>query len=306
MSSKQKIIYKILEKIEQAMNVYWMYSLRPMNSIQISRGLDAFSDSSVAIVLQGPIIYKNNFTYETVKLYLKKYPHCKIIVSTWVDQEKVKWFEDEENVYFCYSEKPNPGRENINMQKTSTVAGIQKAKSLGCSYVLKTRTDQRIYGEEVIGCCLKMIKKYPVNGNVKARGRLITSSIGTFKNRLYNICDMYLFGYIEDMEKYFDVPAVENLPSDFTYRGLNAIEYSKLEPGEIYFAVNYLRSIGHYIKWTVEDSDYARNNYFIVMDNSSLDILWPKYDHKEFRWKSYDANYYLQQCSFSEWMSCQI
>ena len=88
------------------------------------------------------------------------------------------------------------------------------------------------------------------------------------KNRLYNVCDMYLFGYIEDMEKYFDVPVAENLPSDFTYRGLNAIEYSKLEPGEIYFAVNYLRSIGHYIKWTGEDSDYVRNNYFIVMDKA--------------------------------------
>ena len=204
-----------------------------------------------------------------------------------------------------FSEKPVPGRGNVNMQKVSTLAGINKAKELGCKYLLKTRTDQRIYGDEIIAFCKKMFNKYPVRGYINANGRLITTSTGTFKSRLYNICDMFLFGHIDDVEKFFDAPSVDNLPKDYKYDESNPVEYAKSRPGEIHFTVNYLEKVGHKIKWDFEDSELVRNNYFIIVDNSSLDILWPKYDHREYRWKSYDKDYYLQQCSFSEWMAAQ-
>lgn len=305
MISKQKIIYSILEKYENLLQAYWSYTTRPMYSKTITRGTNGYSDASVAVVLQGPIINKNNFTYETLKLYVRRYPNCKLIVSTWKGSDSYNEFEKLKNVYVCLSDKPVPGRGNINMQKVSTLAGIEKAKELGCNYVLKTRTDHRIYGEEVIKFCLKMIERFPVKGDIKAKSRLITISTGTFKSRLYNICDMFLFGHIEDIEQFFNAPTVGNLPVGFKYDESDVVEYAKSRPGEIHFTVNYLEKCGHEVLWTKEDSDFVRNNYFIVIDNSTLDILWPKYDHKEYRWKSYDEKFYLQQCTFTEWMSNQ-
>lgn len=305
MISKQKIIYSILEKFEEIINAYWTYTIRPAMSNEVSKGNKSFSDPSTAIMLQGPIVYKRNFTVETVKLYAKRYPECKIIVSTWKEEKEINELEKIENVYVCFSDKPVPGRGNVNMQKVSTLAGIKKAKELGCKYFLKTRTDQRIYGSEIISFCIKLLAFFPIKGNTNASGRLITTSTGTFKSRLYNICDMFLFGHIEDVERFFDAPSVENLPSGYKYDESKPIEYAKSRPGEIHFTVNYLEKIGHNIKWNFEDSDFVRNHYFIVVDNSTLDILWPKYDHKEYRWKSYDKNFYLQQCSFSEWMAGQ-
>lgn len=305
MTNKEKIINSILKIFEAIFGSYWTYTTRPDVSNGVSRGNNSFSDPSIAIMLQGPILYKRDFTVETVKLYVKRYHNCKIIVSTWKDDKDVKELERLENVYVCVSEKPVPGRGNINMQKVSTLAGINKAKELGCKYFLKTRTDQRIYGIDIISFCVKLLEKFPVKGNIKAKGRLITTSTGTFKSRLYNICDMFLFGYIEDVELFFDAPTVDNLPVGYKYDEGNLVEYAKSRPGEIHFTVNYLEKLGHEIKWTIQDSDYIRNNYFIVVDNSTLDILWPKYDHQEYRWKSYDKDFYLQQCSFSEWMSSQ-
>ena len=75
MISKQKIIYSILEKYENLLQAYWSYTTRPMYSKTITRGTNGYSDASVAVVLQGPIINKNNFTYETLKLYVRRYPN---------------------------------------------------------------------------------------------------------------------------------------------------------------------------------------------------------------------------------------
>lgn len=307
MISKQKIIYTFISKIEKIFGVYWTYWIRPIKQKNITRSNDCYSDESVAIVLQGPIIIENDFTYETLCLYRKKFPRCRLIVSTWDDTDTsvINRIKTVDGVQVITSTKPIPGRGNINMQKVSTLAGIQCAADMGCKYLLKTRTDHRIYGDETIAFCIKLLEKFPAKGNINARGRLITTNMGTFKSRLYNICDMFIFGYLDDVYRYFNAPTVDNLPDGFRYDESDMVEYAKARPGEIHFTVNYLEQSGHNITWTIEDSDYIRNNYFIVVDNSSLDILWPKYDHKEYRWKSYDKDFNLQQCSFSEWVSNQ-
>ena len=45
--------------------------------------------SDVAIVIQGPLILDNHFTLNTVKLYKRYYPGCKVIVSTWNDSNTI-------------------------------------------------------------------------------------------------------------------------------------------------------------------------------------------------------------------------
>ncbi len=43
-------------------------------------------NNKIAIVVQGPIIIKNDFTFETLKLYINIFPNAIVILSTWDDQ----------------------------------------------------------------------------------------------------------------------------------------------------------------------------------------------------------------------------
>ena len=48
--------------------------------------------SKVAIVVQGPVIIKNDFTFETLKLYVNIFPNEIIVLSTWDCNKNVEVF----------------------------------------------------------------------------------------------------------------------------------------------------------------------------------------------------------------------
>lgn len=300
----KKALLKLVDLIMISRGTFLTYHKRPVKSSSITKGLNEYSSDNIAIVLQGPVIKRYDFTLETIKLYIKRYPKAYIILSTWVDDWEIinKKF-DSKQTYVCLSEKPEiSGRGNINMQRISTLAGIKKAKELGCQYVLKTRTDQRIYGENVLALFIKLIQMFPISKKLFPNTRLITTNLCTFKNRLYNICDMLMFGYIDDVYNYYNAPEVENLPKGYEYDESDVIGYAKARPGEIHFTISYLERCGHNIKWTIEDSNEIRYNYFVIIDNEIIELYWPKYDYKEFKFKSYDKDYSLIKSSFSEWL----
>ena len=85
--------------------------------------------SEVGIILQGPPVYKDDFTFNTVNLYKQKYPYAQIIVSLWddVDDDYVKKVEAL-NVKVLISKKPTPGINNINLQIKSTEVAIKFLK----------------------------------------------------------------------------------------------------------------------------------------------------------------------------------
>ena len=47
----------------------------------------AHSDE-VCIVMQGPLLARDRFTLETIKLFNRLYPQVTVIVSTWEDENK--------------------------------------------------------------------------------------------------------------------------------------------------------------------------------------------------------------------------
>ena len=70
-------------------NGYITFHIRPKRSSDT----DVCSDSlniypKVAIIIQGPLLKKNNFTIETVKLYKKIFSNYLIILSTWEDEDQ--------------------------------------------------------------------------------------------------------------------------------------------------------------------------------------------------------------------------
>ena len=103
--------------------------------------------SDVAIVIQGPLILDNHFTLNTVKLYKRYYPGCKVIVSTWNDSNKSEIDSlKTAGADIVLNAAPGIfGLGNMNFQIVSTKGGIQCADDAGAKYILKTRSDQRIY-----------------------------------------------------------------------------------------------------------------------------------------------------------------
>lgn len=262
---------------------------------------DNMKNQKVAIIVQGVLKIEDDFTLESIKLYKRLYPKAIIILSTWKNEnEKHLQKIRDTGIIVIENDKPiNSGHGSINFQLKSTQVALNVARAKQCKYALKTRTDQRLYGEENITFLLQTLQNYPLNIDVSAKGRIITCSNGCFTGRLYNISDMVLFGYIDDLLAYFSCPVDERKNPEIE-PGNDMIEYSKKRPGEIYFSTHYIERLGFKLKWTEKDSLFFIKELFIIVDNETLDWYWPKYTDSEYRWRDYTGRK-LMQLTHKRW-----
>lgn len=279
--------------------------LRPKFASRINIWPDELKNApKYAVIVQGPIYKKDDFTLETIRIYKKLFHGTNIIVSTWNTEdtnyiEKIK----AENVKVILNTEPEiPGPSHINFQLKSTVAGIKLAEELGAEYVLKTRTDQRIYGINVLDFFKNLLKTFPPKAGYRQKERIIGVSLNTFKYRLYDLSDMVVFGFLEDMKLFWSV-APDNRPYKDNV-DLTQGEFSRLRICEMYLTSEFLKNIGRELKWTLKDSWQAMADHFIVVDQTSLDLYWHKYNkHREFRYLKYGAILNNREMSFSEWFN---
>ena len=96
------------------------------------------------------------------------------------------------------------GPGNINYQLKSTLKGIELAQDLNYEYLLKTRTDQRLYRHDLFQYFISLINVFPLKKNKIQKNRLIVSSLKTCKYRLYSISDMLMFGTTNDILLYWN------------------------------------------------------------------------------------------------------
>lgn len=279
---------------------------RPVYSKDIMLVPDYCRGEKVGIVLQGPLLYQDDFTLETVKMYRKLYPETYLVLSTWQGENEVVINAIRNiGVDVIQSEKPNHplrGHAFNNFQIVSSQTGIDRAIQEGCKYIMKTRTDQRMYGDGNISFFLDMMTIYPLTIKAPAKGRLVATSLGTFSNRLYNVSDMLIFGYAEDVAAYFNCPMDER-PHQEIVQGNDLIEYSENRPGEIYFSTHYLEHNDWKLKWTITDSLQCFKEMFIIVDAEMLDLFWPKYTKREYRWRKYKPEESpLDQLTFKKWL----
>lgn len=284
---------------------------RPINAADVTEKIERGNMPRVAIVMQGPLVEEYNFTIETIKIYQKIYPFADVVVSTWKDTtvgllERLK----ELKVEVVLSSKPEcSGIGNANFQIVSSNAGITRAKELGYEYVCKTRTDQRLYNGKLFDCMMELLKRYPVLHTEGIKERIITLNFNTFRKRCYGVSDFFQFGRTDDILKYWSAPLDERDPLEFDRyckeRELLNSERLNLGICETYFASKFLESLGHNLKWNIEDSEYLYAKYFIILDKEYADIYWPKYSCEEFRWKRYVASVEYEEFmeyTFLDWL----
>ena len=302
-----KLLDKCISFISNFLEDYYTYSKRPKNITFNS--IKSSTNAINAIIVQGGLLEKDDFTFQTLKLYKKNFQDNTIIIySGWENLNYDLQISIEKiGVIVLKNSFPiNSGHKNINYQIASTKAAIELCENLNVKYVAKTRSDQRFYHENWFYSLKEMLNSFPlINNNGVQKNRLIALSINTFKDRLYGVSDMFMMGNIEDMKLYWNVEFDKRKKIQLS-SSKPFLDYSKQKMCETYFNVNFLEKIKHNIKWTYADSLQCYRDYFIILDKDSMDMLWPKYTWSENRWSDYKTNREnYHEITFFDWILLQ-
>lgn len=286
-------IERLFYAIERWKKKFITIHQRPVYSKDIIIQADcAASHPRTAIVIQGPVVYDNDFTRETILLYKRYFPDDIIILSTWEDEDRAYLsLIRGTNVEIIFNKKPiTAGVTNINFQITSTVAGITLARKHNALFIVKTRTDQRIYNAYALSLLYNLFRSFPLSNSPSNRGRFIVSSMSKKPPfALYHFSDMFMYGALEDLERYWNVEQREHLPSE-------------CKTAENYLVTAFLQGAGEILQWTAQDAIRIFARYAIIIDLCLLDWYWHKYErYIEYKNITYGARQ-ISTVSFSEWL----
>lgn len=232
-----------------------------------------------AIVIQGPIVLKNNFTFETIQLYRKLFGESVIIIfSSWygeLSDEQVLDFEDYCNVVL--SEKPtNSGLHNVNYQIISSRFGMMKAKELGADFLIKTRSDQRFYNP--------MTLKLLYNLYMSSPDKIIELSMSSCKYRPWSLCDMFQFSKTDILLDMWNVELDEreSYKINFHDESYRVKDIVSAKVAEIYIHFNHANKFGYYDILNVDDYYSYIREKILIIDKEAIDLFWYKYTAQEY------------------------
>tara|TARA_Y100001958_G_C21223747_1_gene549099 strand:+ start:261 stop:1439 length:1179 start_codon:yes stop_codon:yes gene_type:complete len=301
---------KIVQKetgflIDGTKNNYLTYHLRPKNSENFNLESTCKIDEKMAIIIQGPIQEKFFFLKNTLSIYKKIFKNSIIIISTWEneDQDIINTLKDE-NIFIIFNKEPEKSQYNIDHQIISTNSALKFAHQKGIKYSLKSRADIRIYKNNLETFLISLIKTFPVKNNQLINSRIIVPSLITFRYRLYSISDICLFGETVDLLKYFKKDSFKDGLEIFGLNEKNLLKNSTPVVAEIFLCSRLIQNINGKVHWTLEEWWNSLRNYFCIIDNSSLDLFWYKYDwNYEYRFLRTYSDKFSRAIDFQDWLS---
>ncbi|MFV0557819.1 MAG: WavE lipopolysaccharide synthesis family protein [Enterococcus sp.] len=274
---------------EEKSTYFWGFRSYPKLATKYNTRMDELSSlAKVAVVLQGPITTKDDFTLETVRIYRKYYPDMPLIISTWDDtNEGLVTQLRNLGVEVVLSKRPEKsGLGNMNFQLVSSQKGILKAKALGCQYVLKSRSDQRLTKMNAIPYLLSLLANFQPKNNCLNQ-RIITHGSSCPGSMLfpYYISDFFFFGNIDDMVNLFSITLSNVSNQDFDWRKKDTFgattryEFMKKTAPEIeIFRKFIVEKLGLDFQETVGGYWQFVTDNLITLSTDDIGLLWPKYD----------------------------
>mgnify|MGYP005851593205 CR=1 FL=1 len=266
-----------------------------------------------AVVIQGPVAAEHDFTLETCRLYTRLMPGARLILSTWADTAPALLapFADL-GVTVVLSDKPAyAGPFNVNMQIITAAAGVRRAVEDGARWVMKTRTDQRLYAPDAMAFLVALAQAFPVAGGTPQRHRIVGVGLGSLKFAPYHPTDQTVFGDAQDMLAYWTPPlrereSQEGLPPDAAtlFASVPVGELCRRAAAESYLASQFLTRMGRNVDWTLEDTWAAYRDHFCFADITTTDFYWVKgqtYSQREHS-VSYGALTNRAEIGFRDWL----
>ena len=161
----------------------------------------------LTILIQGPYFEMDNYNSNlNIRRLKEKFPGSKILVSTWVNEDRYKVDSDE----IIYNEDPgvimdehvgsNTIGSNIQRQITSVENGLKKVQT---KYCLKIRSDCYFDSNKITNI---KINDYKRNEQFQFFDeRIIISTVGSFNQLntsiLYQYSDWFNYGLTSDLKK---------------------------------------------------------------------------------------------------------
>jgi hypothetical protein len=286
---------------------YLTFHLRPKKSDDYRLVSTDIIKNKFAIIIQGQIGGIYDFLKETLKIYNKIFPDSLIIISTWDDEniEKISKLKNK-NTHIIFNKSLNyksPG--NTDNQIISTYSALSYSKSVGIEYCIKQRADFRVNKNNIKTYLMSLLKNFPLKEkNESIKNRIIITSLGTFKYRLFSASDFFLFGHTDDLIKYFDKETYLNGIRKYNSAHLPCFHNDTPVISEIFLCARYLMNIDKKIQWNLDNWWSSLEKFFCVIDASSLDLFWLKYDWEyEYRFTKNYSNRSSRAIEFSDWLT---
>jgi hypothetical protein len=263
----------------------------------------------LGIVIQGPACVENDFTSRVISRYLDLHPEALVIFSTWTGEElklkDIDKFNLNSRFRILLNKKPmNPGISNINLQIESSRNGLKLAKELNCEFGIKTRSDQAFLNSNSIG--LLHFELTEAEKNYNQNERIVAVSLDTFLFRPYGISDMFHFGRIETLLNFWDTELDNRGPerkSEINAATLR--DFSKLTLTECYLNTKYLKKKDFEPNFSLRQSLEFIRDFFVIVDQQAIDLVWNKNTRKEFRYRSDVYPSKFQEIQNWEWRAMQ-
>jgi len=284
---------------------YLTFHLRPKKSENFYLKSTAKTEEKFAIIIQGPIQDKFFFLKNTIEIYKKIFPNSSIIISTW-ENENINLINTlkKENIFILFNKEPAKSLSNIDHQIYSTNSALKFAKEIGAKYSIKTRADIRINKNNLETFLLSLIRTFPAKKNNFINSRIIVPSLITFKYRIYSLSDIVMFGETEDLIKYFDKETFAEGLKKFNLNENNLLKNETPIVAEIFLCSRLVNNLEGKISWELNNWWATLKNYFCVIDNSSLDLFWYKYDWEyEYRYLRTYSGKFARAIDFQDWLA---
>ena len=284
---------------------YLTFHLRPKKSENFYLKSTAKTEEKFALIIQGPIQDKFFFLKNTIEIYKKIFPNSSIIISTW-ENENINLINTlkKENIFILFNKEPSKSLSNIDHQIYSTNSALKFAKEIGAKYSIKTRADIRINKNNLETFLLSLIRTFPAKKNNFINSRIIVPSLITFKYRIYSLSDIVMFGETEDLIKYFDKETFAEGLKKFDLNENNLLKNETPIIAEIFLCSRFVNNLEGKISWELNNWWSTLKNYFCVIDNSSLDLFWYKYDWEyEYRYLRTYSGKFARAIDFQDWLA---
>ena len=289
-------------------------------------GRKTYSADDAAIVIQGPLEYKDSYTATTAQIYRQIYPNAPIVISTWKGEatEGFREFCNRNSVVLLENDLPEePGGLHVNYQLESSYRGIRYVKeNTAAKFVLKCRTDQRVNLPGFLNYFKNLLAAFPPNGDKTSRRIILLNENMNNRWAPFYVCDYLAFGAVNDLERLYGIPRqsreagnyfkhierrfhfIESiikrraLKSDSPFpKGLKWKNYnvlmSKFDPPETFIMKSFCNLCVEHVDPERLSEIFLRfvKNYTIFVDGSAILFDWCKYPY----WLS--NTFYFPHCN---------
>jgi hypothetical protein len=113
-----------------------------------------------------------------------------------------------------------------------------------------------------------------------------------------------MFGETNDLLQYFNLEFFSDGLKKFDLNEKKLLKNETPVVAEIFLCARFMNKLDNSISWNLESWWDSLKNYFCIIDNSSLDLFWHKYDwNYEYRYIRTYSDKFARAIDFQDWLS---